>query len=282
MPTCPYCNKFYKNNSKYYENHVYHCNANPEVAAFNLTRDSVVANIYQAQQTATSLIEFLSTVSNEYSRLGVLINYTRIPELTRDSWGSYEWKSIEANIVTTNRKIFHKPDSSLIFRDLFSSYENTIKLHIQDFMWSSVSIHVLPKVKEIYTTNPKHVADTNELLASNAWKKFTDKVYNESNFQAGYGEETDNIKALQHKLSSLITDLDKVLSATKAAIRQQVLKNNLPDIVASGDYPEIEAYLPNLITFSPSLPDAKPLFDKAVELTKKAIKHKHDHPELFL
>lgn len=282
MPTCPHCGKLYKSDTKHYRNHIDNCESNPQVVAFNSLKHSIQSNIYHALNTATSLIEFLSALSTEYARAGVLINYTRIPPLELNKhWGYYQWDTVEADVQQTTHNVFGTT-SPIMFNHLVNKWNNTLGIDINGMGRGSIASSALPAFHEQLMANPEMVIRLNEHKLQSAWNKYVVQVRTSIQYHLSYHTQVTSIKNLQKELYNLNTDLDKVLAQVKSNIEQQILADNIPSVLCDSPVSELTKYLPALTSFRPKDIGSQPYYDKALKLTQEARSYIADYPELFL
>lgn len=282
MPTCPHCGKVYKSDTKYYRNHIDNCPSNPDVIAFNTLKYSIQSNIYHARDTATSLIEFLSVLSQEYARVGVLINYTHIPPLLfNTSWGYYEWSGIAADIKQTTYNVFGT-DSPRKFHHLVNRWDNKLDIHIDGMGHNTISTKALPAFHEQLMADPTVVLNLTEHKLHTAWSNYTSRVRSQVRYTVNYNKQVTAIEDLQKELTSLSADLGKVLTQTKSNLEQQLIYDNLPQDL-QGNLPQnLVHYLPSLVSFRPKDVDLRSYYTRALKLTQEASTHIANHPELFI
>ena len=282
MPTCPHCGKVYKSDTKYYRNHIDNCPSNPDVIAFNALKYSIQSNIYHARDTATSLIEFLSVLSQEYARVGVLINYARIPPLLfNTSWGYYEWRDIVADIKQTTYNVFGT-DSPRKFHHLVNEWDNKLDIHINGMGHNTISTKALPAFHKELMADPTVVLNLTEHKLHTAWNNYTSRVRSQIRYTVNYNEQVTSIENLQKELTSLSADLGKVLTQIKSNLEQQLIYDNLPQDL-QGNLPQnLVHYLPSLVSFRPKDVDLRSYYTKALKLTQEANSHIANYPELFI
>lgn len=282
MPTCPYCGKLYKSDTKHYRNHIDNCESNPQVVTFNSLKHSIRSNIYHALNTATSLIEFLSTLSTEYARVGVLVNYTRIPPLVfNNHWGCYQWDTVEADIRQTTYDVFGTT-SPIKFHDLVNRRGNKLDISLNGIGSGTIMSNILPAFHEQLMANPEMVIRLNEHKLQSAWNKYVMQVRSSIKYTVSYHTQVTSIENLQKELYNLSKNLDKVLAQVKSNIEQQILADNIPSVLCDSPVSELTKYLPALTSFRPKDIGSQPYYDKALKLTQEARSYIADYPELFL